>query len=370
MSTKVLLCLFISIFNISIAHATTYTTNVTGPGNWDTDDDWGGTSPSSMAQGDIVNIGELADITKFGSLSISKEAVFNIEGSLTITGSLSIAKTIVINILPGGSLTVDGATSIAKDANLTIAGGGSTNFNGAVTVAKDATAVINGELNLESTFDATSPFDFTGTGTVNSTSTDVCTSFFSFLTGTCLDPSNNPLPIKLFLFEGAVHENGILLNWQTSSEINNDYIELYRSNDLSNWAMVGELQGQGTTNHKTDYSLLDESPYRGTNYYKLIQYDYDGVSEEFSVISVNFDDLDNLEFGVFPNPSQGSFQITLHQNHNQALYNYTITNAEQGLLDEGMIKSMKEINLDVNRGIYFLKIFSDQNTHIEKIIIK
>ena len=77
-----------------------------------------------MDKDDIVNIGELADITKSGSLSISKEAVFNIEGNFTITGSLSISKTIVINILPGGSLTVNGATSIAKDANLTINGGG------------------------------------------------------------------------------------------------------------------------------------------------------------------------------------------------------------------------------------------------------
>jgi hypothetical protein len=70
------------------------------------------------------------------------------------------------------------------------------------------------------------------------------------------------------------------------------------------------VEGSGTTDSKTYYDLIDESPLPGTNYYRLSQTDYDGSNEVFDVVSVSMR-LFETNFLLYPNPNNGEFNIKL-----------------------------------------------------------
>ena len=97
------------------------------------------------------------------------------------------------------------------------------------------------------------------------------------------------LPIQLESFTGVRTDNGIKLSWRTQSETNNDYFSIYRSqHGLEYWQLVANIQGAGNSSIPNDYNYIDPYPVNGTNYYVLMQTDYDGRREQFPPIVVMF----------------------------------------------------------------------------------
>jgi hypothetical protein len=95
------------------------------------------------------------------------------------------------------------------------------------------------------------------------------------------------LPITLTSFTAKSVDKSVLLNWNTASEENNDYFDLLHSANGKSFTAIGKVKGAGTSKVSNDYSLVDENPFAGTNYYKLVQHDFDGKSSASDVISVD-----------------------------------------------------------------------------------
>lgn len=89
------------------------------------------------------------------------------------------------------------------------------------------------------------------------------------------------LPITLTSFTAKSVDKNILLNWVTASEENNNYFEIQHSADGKSFTTIGKINGAGTSRVAKDYSFTDENPFAGTNYYKLVQHDFDGKTSEF-----------------------------------------------------------------------------------------
>ena len=111
------------------------------------------------------------------------------------------------------------------------------------------------------------------------------------------------LPIKLLSFTAFKNLNKISLSWSTSSEINFDFFEIDKSTDGKAFHSIAKVKGHGTTDELNEYSLDDEKPYIGKNYYRLKSVDFDGFTEYFKVVLVDFDGKKN--FSIYPNPSDG-----------------------------------------------------------------
>jgi hypothetical protein len=78
------------------------------------------------------------------------------------------------------------------------------------------------------------------------------------------------------------------INWQTASEINNAHFSIERSSNGIAYLEIGAVSGHGTTNETINYEFIDKSPFSGTNYYRLKQFDFDGKFDYSKVISVIF----------------------------------------------------------------------------------
>ena len=116
-------------------------------------------------------------------------------------------------------------------------------------------------------------------------------------------------PIELTSFAGRPVSNTIHLSWRTATEQNNDYMAVERSADGAKFEELGRVKGAGNTEEPQEYSFVDENPYRGMNYYRLRQVDFDGAFEYHKTIGVLFDRKSNgLGVQAFPNPAQASLQ--------------------------------------------------------------
>ena len=95
------------------------------------------------------------------------------------------------------------------------------------------------------------------------------------------------LPVELLYFEGKKLEEYNLLKWSTASENNSSHFDILTSDDGYSWNSIGIIISAGNATSILNYSIIDDSPKSAINYYKLIQYDLDGKSKEYGLISID-----------------------------------------------------------------------------------
>lgn len=115
------------------------------------------------------------------------------------------------------------------------------------------------------------------------------------------------VPVTLTSFNGYNRKEGIELNWQTSTEVNNYGFEIERHEQGNNdWSLVGFVSGSGNSAKNNYYSHLDRDVTAGTTYsYRLRQMDNDGgVScSNSSVVTITFENSADLMLAQnTPNP--------------------------------------------------------------------
>ncbi|MDZ4750534.1 MAG: T9SS type A sorting domain-containing protein [Flavobacteriales bacterium] len=111
------------------------------------------------------------------------------------------------------------------------------------------------------------------------------------------------LPVEMLSFQAFPQDEHVVLNWVTATEVNSDYFEVEKSNDLIHWEYVFDQKAAGNSFNTIYYANLDMNPWEGTSYYRIKSVDFDGQFEYAPPIVVEFYRDD--EFMVFPNPSKG-----------------------------------------------------------------
>jgi photosystem II stability/assembly factor-like uncharacterized protein len=132
--------------------------------------------------------------------------------------------------------------------------------------------------------------------------------------GTILRTTDGGVPVELTSFSATVNEQNVMLNWTTATEINNRGFEVEKSFN-NEWAVIGFVEGNGTTTEPKSYSHRDENLDAGIYKYRLKQLDFDGTFEYTDVVEAEI--TTSLEFELsqnYPNPFNPStkieFQIT------------------------------------------------------------
>ncbi len=123
--------------------------------------------------------------------------------------------------------------------------------------------------------------------------------------------TDNPLPIVLLSFEGRQVDDLVELSWVTLAEINNDFFTIERSANGIDFEPLATVAGAGTTSQSHHYKLADEQPLSGVAYYRLKQTDFNGDFEYSQVISVYTEAVSGNDIRIYPNPSNGNFNILM-----------------------------------------------------------
>ncbi len=136
--------------------------------------------------------------------------------------------------------------------------------------------------------------------------------------------SSGALPVKLIDFKAECINNKINLTWATVSEISNDYFTIERSEDYANFTEICRVPGNGNTSQISKYNFTDKQPLSKMAYYRLKQTDYNGQFEYFHANPVICNT--SVHAIIFPNPSQGDFNVQTTQKGVYKLYNVILPN--------------------------------------------
>lgn len=166
------------------------------------------------------------------------------------------------------------------------------------------------------------------------------------------------LPVELLAFNAILNEGQVKLDWQTATEINNDYFVIERSNDGRSWKKFDTVAGMGNSDVIQSYSAIDEQPYTGLSYYRLKQVDYDGSFTYSPLVSIKNDASNKEQVLAYPNPT--SQQITIEGTNLQTkqLHLYNAIGQDVSNLIHTQEESASKITLDLSAlhtGVYYLK---------------
>ena len=135
-------------------------------------------------------------------------------------------------------------------------------------------------------------------------------SFSYFTLGRLLGAGKNPLPIALLSFNAIPNGEIVDVNWETVTEINNNYFTVERSEDGQTFTELTTVPSKGNHGNSTSplaYQVKDTEPINGISYYRLKQTDYNGNYKYFNIVDVSFEGSTNIK--IYPNPTDGGFVV-------------------------------------------------------------
>lgn len=97
----------------------------------------------------------------------------------------------------------------------------------------------------------------------------------------------DPLPVEMISFYGYGIPSYNILEWSTASEMNSDYFLIEKSRYGESWDFLEIVEAAGNSNEVIKYKLADDNVYySGIYYYRIKQYDIDGVFKPYGPIAV------------------------------------------------------------------------------------
>ncbi|WP_461485060.1 autotransporter-associated beta strand repeat-containing protein [Pedobacter sp.] len=275
----------------------------------------------------------------------------NSPGKLTINGNLTMASGSTLAVEINGTAAGTGYDQVEVSGNVNVTGATLSVSHGYTPTASDIYRII----------------DKTGTGAVTGTFSGLAEGgtltaagngkllMASYIGGTGNDmvlSYQNPLPVTLAAFTAKADGNYAKLQWQTASEQNNRGFEIYRSGDDQQFVQVGNVAAKGAG----AYSFTDKQPLNGNNYYKLVQVDRDGKTEELGVriVAINFTPY---SLNLYPNPTTAKVTVAFEAGKYQSL----VLSSVDGKILQQLPLNKQETNKQISfsnypPGIYFVKL--------------
>jgi hypothetical protein len=182
--------------------------------------------------------------------------------------------------------------------------------------------------------------------------------------------STQPLPIELLYFNAEPVGEKVICRWETSSEINNDYFEVERSDNGKSFEVIGKVSGfgAGISSESRTYSITDADQCNTTRYYRLKQVDIDGRDSYSETVAVNCKSAGEID--LYPNPANTDINYQFHYTENTVLtvnildvYGRVVYN-ENVNVQKGMNSLSCKID-ELASGAYYISISNPVNSTVK-----
>jgi mannan endo-1,4-beta-mannosidase len=157
------------------------------------------------------------------------------------------------------------------------------------------------------------------------------------------------LPVSLTLFTARMQGKKIAIEWTTTMEVNSDHFEIKRSSNGVDFYSMATVTAKRQSTVDNKYTVFDNTPSAGINYYQLIQYDIDGKSVNYGIRTINSNSLSMFSVKIYPNP--------VNENSGILLTNIKDKKITVDLIDIfGKVIMKKQITTSNGQGFYKLDI--------------
>ncbi|MBX0334109.1 SGNH/GDSL hydrolase family protein [Pontibacter sp. HSC-14F20] len=134
-----------------------------------------------------------------------------------------------------------------------------------------------------------------------------------------------PLPVELHSFKGIATQSGVRLEWETASELDNEFFEVQRGQSVTEFDSIGRVEGAGTTSLPQSYTYQDKKAGNGVNYYRLRQVDFDGTASYSPIVAVSLMQATTEDMRVYPTRTKSSNSVTVQMQALQPLEKFNIS---------------------------------------------
>lgn len=175
------------------------------------------------------------------------------------------------------------------------------------------------------------------------------------------------LPVEMLSFDVKCEKDISILKWTTSSEINNDYFIVEKSNDGEQFHQIGIVKGFGNSSVIRDYFFKDDDVVSRAAYYRLKQVDFNG---EYNYSNTIVGKCSSNNFNIYPNPANSILNIDWDKSSHQVV-DVIITNSiGQVVFEKKINKVSTSLNIEsLIKGFYQIQIVEDnKNRSISKFI--
>ena len=147
---------------------------------------------------------------------------------------------------------------------------------------------------------------------------------------------NSLLPVTWLSFTGKKVQQGVELNWSTSTEQNTKDFQVQHSINAQQWTAVGGLPAAGNSNIVRNYQYLHEGPFKNSmqHYYRILQRDLDGKFSYSKVIRIEYPES-VTDVVLYPNPASDVLHVNLTERQELRLVNMQGVVVWKGVLPAG-----------------------------------
>ncbi|WP_026905091.1 BNR-4 repeat-containing protein [Pedobacter glucosidilyticus] len=201
---------------------------------------------------------------------------------------------------------------------------------------------------------ATNGTVYTGPITINNSVTLKARAFHNTKTESRLAASEivieAVLPVSIINFKGSLNKQGILLEWNTSAELNTKYFEILESTNGENFKIKATQKAFGKP---STYAFLDKNVSFGeTYYYKLKAVDMNASSTMSQYVVVDYHEN---TYGMMIHTDMQTKSITLTSNHEDVIDMELYNLSGQRLQKNSFYKKYHIDTALLQPGIYIIK---------------
>jgi hypothetical protein len=323
-----------------------------------------------------------------GDIEIRNDGRLTINASSTFGGDIEIRNDAELEINTGDTLRIEGDLELAQDATLDMEEGSVLIIEGDLEMRNSSTSIVDGQISVLGEVEVRNSSTITGTGNleagdeveIRNSSTIFGSS--SDCGGPCEYGSGQGLPVELTYFDAKIVNSGtVKVQWETETEINNDYFIIELAYQDGQFNQVAQVAGNGNSNRVIRYNkVIPVENFRFPIYLRLTQIDYDGKSETFSPIFLSKEEFNSkVNVTIYPNPNRGNQLFVELQNLKAKEYNIDLLDArgqrvktQRMNIQESDFYNEFEIlkGTQLSPGIYYLRISCNENRLVKKVIVQ
>jgi len=179
------------------------------------------------------------------------------------------------------------------------------------------------------------------------------------------------LPVQFDYFKAKKEGATANLTWRTLAENNNSHFIVQRGSSTADFVDIKRIEANGNTNEPKTYNYIDQNPLAGINYYRLVQYDYNGDHEVLGEQALTFT-LNGSQNLVYPNPASKYVSVKFTSVSGIATIDLVNLTGQNVISKDYSISASGEITIDlsgVSAGTYVLWINKGKANNDKKLLV-
>ena len=181
--------------------------------------------------------------------------------------------------------------------------------------------------------------------------------------------AGGPLPVTLIDFTASLQNKSVLLQWKTANEKNLSQFVIERSGDGTRFLPMKSMTVSGISTLTKDYSITDEQPLQGINFYRLKMVDADGKFTYSNIVAVKINLVNKLV--IFPNPADRILFVQASGNDENA--RIQIVDGAGRIIKElkVFLNGQTSFTIDISniaKGMYHLILYKKEKREVQTFI--